>query len=404
MTSIAKTGMEFADLRASIHESLYSDGHPADVDEYAWGAEDDVPLQTPTPRWTSTTGPTSLRSRISAALTTQEEKRAFTLVPSISASGVMLGMQGVFSGKKRVSCPSEAATRYDEAIALGYQMLPSKTATYWANHDTLHRLVDDIIAPYFEATKAEPGLPSSQVSVWLIDSSSYFSPAAVPVWFCREGELFHRRHELAAGSFDHGGEVFFQFAAHVLRRRPLVVFIFDLVFFYLIKKRAEDDAVGSAVMGNAIWLTLVGMLLLFITPMMFIAGRYCPKEAFEAYLFVEKFSGSGWDDEDEQATNTDEYIEDFIATHGKQYAKCFTKPCLYYTLLDSLYVGLRNRATGYHVVHFGKQTPKKKTKRADGNMDPKTIDADGHGRKPIATLDAAMNDEGGNPSRMACVS
>ncbi|KAJ7924786.1 hypothetical protein B0H13DRAFT_2315120 [Mycena leptocephala] len=309
MTSIAKPGMEFADLRASIHESLYSDGHPADVDEYAWGAEDDVPVPPESQLSEDSLDHSQSEDFTLISFKRQHQDgqmRAFTLVPSISASGVMLGMQGVFNGKKRVSCPSEAATRYDEAIALGYQMLPSKTATYWANHDTLHRLVDDIIAPYFEATKAEPGLPSSQVSVWLIDSSSYFSPAAVPVWFCREGELFHRRHELAAGSFDHGGEVFFQFAAHVLRRRPLVVFIFDLVFFYLIKKRAEDDAVGSAVMGNAIWLTLVGMLLLFITPMMFIAGRYCPKEAFEAYLFVEKFSGSGWDDEDEQATNTDE--------------------------------------------------------------------------------------------------
>lgn len=37
------------------------------------------------------------------------------------------------------------------------------------------------------------------------------------------------------------------------------------------------------------------------------------KEAFELYLFVEKFSGTGWDDENKHAVNTDEYITDFLA-------------------------------------------------------------------------------------------
>ncbi|KAJ6611162.1 actin cortical patch SUR7/pH-response regulator pali [Mycena sp. CBHHK59/15] len=55
-----------------------------------------------------------------------------------------------------------------------------------------------------------------------------------------------------------------------------VVFVFDLAFFYIIKKRvnAETDA-SSAVMGNAIWLTLIAMLLLFITPILFLVGRCC---------------------------------------------------------------------------------------------------------------------------------
>lgn len=60
----------------------------------------------------------------------QEEKRAFTLVPSISASGVLLPTQAVFVGKTDLSCPSPASKRYDEAIALGYSMLPSITSTY----------------------------------------------------------------------------------------------------------------------------------------------------------------------------------------------------------------------------------------------------------------------------------
>ncbi|KAJ6464630.1 hypothetical protein C8R47DRAFT_69088 [Mycena vitilis] len=99
----------------------------------------------------------------------QEEKRAFTLVPSISASGVLLPMQAVFQGKTAMSCPSPKASRYDEAIALGYVMLPSKTSTYWSNHDTMHWLVNDIIAPYFDARKKELGLKPSQMSIWKID-------------------------------------------------------------------------------------------------------------------------------------------------------------------------------------------------------------------------------------------
>ncbi|KAJ7859010.1 hypothetical protein B0H14DRAFT_3446859, partial [Mycena olivaceomarginata] len=37
------------------------------------------------------------------------------------------------------------------------------------------------------------------------------------------------------------------------------------------------------------------------------------KEIFELYLFVEKFSGTGWDDEEKHAVNMAQYIEDFLA-------------------------------------------------------------------------------------------
>jgi hypothetical protein len=56
----------------------------------------------------------------------------------------------------------------------------------------------------------------------------------------------------------------------------LVVFIFDLAFFFIIKKRVEAvDGDHSAVMGNAIWLTLVAMILLFVTPILFFVGKCC---------------------------------------------------------------------------------------------------------------------------------
>ncbi|KAJ6495116.1 hypothetical protein C8R45DRAFT_758980, partial [Mycena sanguinolenta] len=112
----------------------------------------------------------------------QEEKRAFTLVPSISADGKLLPMQSVFQGKTALSCPSSTAARYTEAIALRYIMVPSKTSTYWSNHDTMHQLVDTIIAPYFETAKRQLGLPPSQMSIWKIDCWSVHKSKEFLAW------------------------------------------------------------------------------------------------------------------------------------------------------------------------------------------------------------------------------
>ncbi|KAJ7196898.1 hypothetical protein B0H12DRAFT_998945, partial [Mycena haematopus] len=112
----------------------------------------------------------------------QEEKRAFTLVPSISASGKLLPMQAVFVGQTHLSCPSPKAARYDEAVALGYVMLPSKSGTYWSNLRTMQEFVTDIIAPYFKTTKIELDLPSSQISIWSIDCWSVHRSKEFLAW------------------------------------------------------------------------------------------------------------------------------------------------------------------------------------------------------------------------------
>ncbi|KAJ7642902.1 hypothetical protein B0H17DRAFT_1216272 [Mycena rosella] len=84
------------------------------------------------------------------------------------------------------------------------------------------------------------------------------------------------------------------------------------------------------------------------------------KKIFDEYLFVQKYSGTGWDDTAKHATNTAEYVEDFAKTHGKKYAKCFKDPCPYYTELDTLYSGLINKATGENVVHLVKRKSRSK--------------------------------------------
>ncbi|KAJ7889106.1 hypothetical protein B0H14DRAFT_2336876 [Mycena olivaceomarginata] len=52
-------------------------------------------------------------------------------------------------------------------------------------------------------------------------------------------------------------------------------FVFDIVFFEIIKVRVNEGDAGAAIMGNAMFLTLIAWLLLFITPILFLIGRCC---------------------------------------------------------------------------------------------------------------------------------
>ncbi|KAJ7348441.1 hypothetical protein DFH08DRAFT_1079906 [Mycena albidolilacea] len=54
------------------------------------------------------------------------------------------------------------------------------------------------------------------------------------------------------------------------------VFVFDIAFFEIIKLRANQEGhPGTAIMGNAVYLTLLAWLFLFVTPIMFFIGRCC---------------------------------------------------------------------------------------------------------------------------------
>ncbi|KAJ7306720.1 hypothetical protein DFH08DRAFT_630329, partial [Mycena albidolilacea] len=70
------------------------------------------------------------------ATTGQEKKRAFTLVPSISASGELLAFQAVFSGKREASLPWPGSRGYSQAEALGFRLEPSMNDSYWSTHNT----------------------------------------------------------------------------------------------------------------------------------------------------------------------------------------------------------------------------------------------------------------------------
>jgi len=107
----------------------------------------------------------------------QEEKQAFTLVPSISASGILLPMQVVFVRKTDTSCLNAKAPAYDEAIKLRFKMVLLKTGTYWSTEATMESLVNEVIAPYFDKTRMDLGLLSTQHSIWKIDSWSVHKSA-----------------------------------------------------------------------------------------------------------------------------------------------------------------------------------------------------------------------------------
>ncbi|KAJ7837678.1 hypothetical protein B0H14DRAFT_3141343 [Mycena olivaceomarginata] len=54
------------------------------------------------------------------------------------------------------------------------------------------------------------------------------------------------------------------------------VFAFDIAFFEIIKLRVNEEGHGvKAIMGNAVYFTLLAWLLLFATPTMFLIGRCC---------------------------------------------------------------------------------------------------------------------------------
>jgi DDE superfamily endonuclease len=112
----------------------------------------------------------------------EDEKRAFTLVPSISASGRLLAMQAIYLGKSEASCPRKGAPHYDEAMNLGFKIKFSNTNNYWSTLQTMKDLVNEIIEPYFEETKKVLGLPLNQCTIWKIDCWSVHKSKEFMTW------------------------------------------------------------------------------------------------------------------------------------------------------------------------------------------------------------------------------
>jgi hypothetical protein len=98
-----------------------------------------------------------------------DEKRAFTVMVTITSAGFMLPFQAIYMGKSPRSCPKLDSPMHKEAVAAGFKFELSGTQTYWSNQDTMKTFVNDILAPYFNDMKAKLGRPSAQRTLWMID-------------------------------------------------------------------------------------------------------------------------------------------------------------------------------------------------------------------------------------------
>jgi hypothetical protein len=98
-----------------------------------------------------------------------EEKRAFTVMVSVTSDGKLLPFQAIYQGKSKMSCPSSKARYLTEAKAAGIQFEYSGTTTYWSNQQMMQSFVNKILAPYFDGEKKKLGLPETQCALWQID-------------------------------------------------------------------------------------------------------------------------------------------------------------------------------------------------------------------------------------------
>jgi hypothetical protein len=108
-----------------------------------------------------------------------EEKRAFTLVVAVSASGDLLPFQAIFQGKTNQSTPSQQAPRQDEANRQGFRFEYSGTRTYWSNIATMKAWVTKILEPYWCSKMVEYDIVSQecvlQLDVWKVHRSREFT-------------------------------------------------------------------------------------------------------------------------------------------------------------------------------------------------------------------------------------
>ncbi|KZT31979.1 hypothetical protein SISSUDRAFT_965602, partial [Sistotremastrum suecicum HHB10207 ss-3] len=96
-----------------------------------------------------------------------EEKRAFTLVVGVSASGDALPFQAIFAGKTTESQPSKKARSRTEADEHGFKF-ESGGKTYWSTQESMRKYVIDILVPYFERQRCLHNR-LTQKCMWLID-------------------------------------------------------------------------------------------------------------------------------------------------------------------------------------------------------------------------------------------
>jgi hypothetical protein len=108
-----------------------------------------------------------------------DEKRAFTLMVSISMSGKVLPPQAIYSGKTTRSVPDASSAGFAHAKSLGIRFVPSLTTNYWATLGTMQSYIIDHAAPFLLDQISLHGLPPTQqcilqIDCWLVHRSVDF--------------------------------------------------------------------------------------------------------------------------------------------------------------------------------------------------------------------------------------
>lgn len=119
-----------------------------------------------------------------------DDKRVFTVMNGISASGVVLPLQAIYAGKTAASLPKrtpENANAWDEIKKSGIAWFDwSGNDSYWSTMRTMKIYVNDVLVPYFDAAKEDLGLPKSQLCIWQIDCWSVHRSAEFRAWMATE--------------------------------------------------------------------------------------------------------------------------------------------------------------------------------------------------------------------------
>lgn len=109
-----------------------------------------------------------------------EEKCAYMMLVGVSNDGSVLPFQAIYQGKTSASLPHpKLSARYDKALTIGMQFLPSFTDTYWSTLETMKTYVTNLLVPYFRAEQTKHGLPTNQhcifqIDAWLVHRSDKF--------------------------------------------------------------------------------------------------------------------------------------------------------------------------------------------------------------------------------------
>ncbi|TFK59470.1 hypothetical protein BDN72DRAFT_780690 [Pluteus cervinus] len=101
-----------------------------------------------------------------------DEKRAVTVLVSLTNSGVLLPFQTIYKGSSARSLPEPDSPHYQDALGKGFLFNVSNTSTYWSTIETMKKFVDETLTPYFDRIVEEKNLPADQHRIWYIDSWS----------------------------------------------------------------------------------------------------------------------------------------------------------------------------------------------------------------------------------------